>query len=304
MSETCVRGCTVRGSHVPPCTCNADCNPEHGGHCTGCLPAEAIDGLLCRCGGRVRDALGAAHLRPRDDRGHRDQPWTLLKAWEQLGNLRPDLDAGGGDGTRRSRSAPDREASRLADVVSLRADIMGWLAVTTQMLSEQIKLPYPAELRLSDSGKVRPLSIEAKSLDTEVETREFLIVRHCQSYLARHVAPLLAGAGWEPWTAAQAVVEVYDDLFRPRTVVEDETLGVTGAVLAPGLMNQARSMLRWDVEVTIEVGKPCPMCGAVGAMKRTAGVDGLLCGRCNQTISTDTWELWEAWRARMKGKTA
>ena len=70
--RACVRNCVIRGQHVTPCTCTAEC-PEHPGHCKGCLPRQASLGQLCSaCVDRTREALAgipdaALHAASRSD---------------------------------------------------------------------------------------------------------------------------------------------------------------------------------------------------------------------------------------------
>ena len=41
----CVFGCTIRNRHQTDCPCGTDHDDQHPGHCKGCLPRQAIDGM-------------------------------------------------------------------------------------------------------------------------------------------------------------------------------------------------------------------------------------------------------------------
>ncbi|MGZ6852487.1 MAG: hypothetical protein ACXVGC_00230 [Mycobacteriaceae bacterium] len=74
MNQTCIRGCTTHGKHIPSCVCTPECG-EHKDHCNGCMPTPAAVGELCQhCLDRTRSALRAipelaVHAASRSD-GH------------------------------------------------------------------------------------------------------------------------------------------------------------------------------------------------------------------------------------------
>lgn len=120
----CARHHLAWGQHAPGCTCTPECS-DHEGHCTGCLPVEASNGLLCSTDSRrLRGFLGAEEGLDPEHPVH-GLPW----AWEHLEVAYPSLSQAPGDG---GGSGPaDREAQRLADVLSVRGDTHFWLQLWT-----------------------------------------------------------------------------------------------------------------------------------------------------------------------------
>lgn len=133
----CARHHLAHGQHAPGCTCTPEC-PDHEGHCTGCLPVEATNGLLCRrCAQRLEDFLGASEglAEPGEEPIH-GLPW----AYDHLANAYPSLtQAPGGGGS----SIEDAEAQRVAAVVSLRADMHDRLEAWVDLMAEHLNRSGP-----------------------------------------------------------------------------------------------------------------------------------------------------------------
>jgi len=147
----CARLHTLPGAHAPGCTCTREC-PEHEGHCPGCALVEAERGNLCgRCSRQLRGCLGAEEGMDPDHPVH-GLPW----AYDHLEDAYPSLSQASGNG---GGSGPaDREAQRLAVVLSVRADIhdvlASWVADVAEHggligLSARVLRGLPARLRVA-----------------------------------------------------------------------------------------------------------------------------------------------------------
>lgn len=141
----CARSHAVPGEHVPPCTCTREC-PEHAGHCTGCLPVMEDRGLLCaRCADHLEGFLGAQEGLGEEGREVHGLPW----AYDHLEHAYPSLSqAPGGGGS----SIEDAEAERLANVVSLRADIHDVLGAWADAVADATGLSGPRSTRTIDDA--------------------------------------------------------------------------------------------------------------------------------------------------------
>ena len=282
----CVRGCTVPGQHRPGCTCTTTC-PPHPDHCLGCAPAEAVDGLLCQTDGRwFRDWLGEREGLGREGRESHGLAW----AWEHLGVAYPRLSVGPDTG-RSGGSVVDREAEKLAAVVSLRSDIAQWLGSVTADLSERIKLPPPAGVFVTTDYRSRCVGLPAagEAVDNSLAGRDWRLVKRCQDWLLRHVDPLLAGAGIEAHPGVEGDVARAADAFDRRADSVRLLWGQLGASVPDGgadLMSRAHALAPWRPRPTRIDGIPC-RCGQCALDDMG---DRVKCEKCGATY---TWEHYQ-----------
>jgi hypothetical protein len=177
----CARSHAVPGEHTPPCTCTREC-PEHTGHCTGCLPVMEDRGLLCaRCADQLEGFLGAQEGLGEEGREVHGLPW----AYDHLEHAYPSLSqAPGGGGS----SIEDAEAERLANVVSLRADIHDVLAAWTDAVADGLAGP---DLTLGITAT--PATILEKARRIRTRRRAAWLLAHAD---ALHAHPAVAEA-WQ-----------------------------------------------------------------------------------------------------------
>lgn len=132
MTETitcCIRGCTVRDKHQPPCGCTPSCL-AHEDHCGGCLPRPTYEGHLCRgCIQRIHNALG-----------------QVATTWEAMMPV-PKVGAGGGSAltliTRDDDDEREDDVPRLDGVIDARTPILRSLRKVAQTVVKQRQLHLP-----------------------------------------------------------------------------------------------------------------------------------------------------------------
>lgn len=132
----CARNHTIPGEHTPPCTCTQEC-PEHEGHCKGCRLVEEDRGLLCaRCAQILEGFLGGQEGLGEEGREVHGLPW----AYDHIENAYPSLSQAPSSG---GSSIEDAEAERLANVVSLRADIHDVLQAWADAVADESRMDRP-----------------------------------------------------------------------------------------------------------------------------------------------------------------
>lgn len=238
MPMVCVRGCIEPRSHQPACTCTIECRP-HDDHCEGCAVRGAASGLLCTyCSRRLRDHLG--------DRDGPEGPHGLAWAWENLAVAYPTI-AGTSDNPGGRSTVHDREAERLASVISLRDDIRDWLGSVVADIAERTGLVGPEGVQLTTDHRRRHVGCD------------WHIVRRSQSWLLAHAEQLESATGIpDSDSAAESVVLLWDQ--------------------AGDLMSRAHALAPWRPEPTHIDGVPC-RCHAVNLHHHGDEVKCWTCGR-------------------------
>lgn len=202
----CARSHAVPGEHVPPCTCTREC-PEHTDHCTGCLPVMEDRGLLCaRCADHLEGFLGAQEGLGEEGREVHGLPW----AYDHLEHAYPSLSqAPGGGGS----SIEDAEAERLANVVSLRADIHDVLGAWSDAVSDKAEMLGPDLMAALTAIQMRT---PAAAHRLRVRRRAEWLLAHADALLAhpavaeawQELADLMSRAhALAPWRPAPTKLE-------------------------------------------------------------------------------------------------
>jgi hypothetical protein len=244
----CARNHTIPGEHTPPCTCTQEC-PDHEGHCKGCRLVEEDRGLLCaRCAQILEGFLGGQEGLGEEGREVHGLPW----AYDHLEHAMPSLSQAPSSG---GSSIEDAEAERLANVVSLRADIHDVLAAWVDAVAEVTGLQGP------------DLTVPVKKPPSGSWFRSPEARNAAQRWHGRRRAEwLLAHA--EALHSHPAVAEAWQELA--------------------DLMSRAHALAPWRPAPTQLVGIPC-RCGALALNDYG---DQIMCTACRWSFTPETYRIW------------